>query len=98
MSEEFRKAFGKVHKMHTMNTAKVRGARAVTLFDLAGNELMRFVSTKECARHLGIDSQLVTHCLKGKTTSILNKSFTVKYTEDVKKNRPAPSSKMEIRK
>jgi len=75
----------------------LRGAKAVVLF-LPNGKTERFDSAKACADHLGISFTAVTACATGKNQTICGKSFTVKYAKDLPKFRPAPTSKMEIKK
>jgi len=76
----------------------LRGAKAVVLFLADGNEVARFDSAKACADHLGISVTSVTACATGKNQTLCDKAFTVKYAKDLPKFRPAPTSKMEIKK
>mgnify|MGYP006371400395 FL=1 len=86
------------HKIARANLMPLRGAKAVVLFDREGKKIKRFDSAKACANHLGIAPQSVTACATGKNQSVCEKAFTVKYAKDLPKSRPAPTSKMEIKK
>lgn len=67
------------HILRSIETKKtsIKGKKQVIQYDMAGNELMRFISVREAGRTLNLASSCISKCCKEKIKSY--KNFVFRY-------------------